>query len=133
MTTAPGDRDLCAGIVRGVLHTRRSVRAAILFVEWLKSNGGRATQKEMSRFADELKLGSRGVKFGRPAFYRDILDAFKDRGLVELSPSYDARSRKVVKEYRRIVQPIAKRRPSGPSLMYNAHILAEKWNSYFGE
>ena len=118
-------------VINHIFHTHRSRRAASLFLRWFLANGGKASKNEMSSFAYELGSGVLGFKFARRTFYGFVLRRFLDEGLIALEPSIDQRTRKVLRMYRRVIQPIQKRRPSGPSLIYNAHILAEEWNGLF--
>lgn len=123
------ERDL----VEYLFHTRLSRKAARLFLAWFVSKGGSATGQEMSAFADRLADGSMGFKFGRRTFYEYIRKRFLDAGLIALDSKMDYGTRKVVTVYLRIIQPIQQRRPTGPSLIYNIHLLAEKWNGLFPE
>jgi hypothetical protein len=120
-------------VVGSLFHTKRSGTAARLFLAWFRQKRGRATKSEVSGFANELASGSLGFRYGRTTFYRDVLRVFVDQGLIGLEPEMDRSSERVIKRYRRIIQPVQKRRPSSPSLIYNAHVLAEKWNRLFGE
>lgn len=120
-------------VVGSLFHTEHSKIAAWLFLEWFRQKQGRATRSEVSSFANELASWSPDFKYGRTTFYRDVLKVFVDQGLIGLGTEMDHSSKGVIKVYRRIIQPIRKKRPSGPSLIYNAHLLAEKWNGLFGE
>ena len=117
-------------VVERLFHTRRSRSAADLFLIWFASKGGRATQAELSHFADDLAGGSLGPPFSRRAFYKTIRPRFITEGLVGSGHKHDDAGR-MVRVYYANTQPIPKRRPDGPSLMYDAHLLSEKWNSLF--
>jgi hypothetical protein len=121
-----------SGIVKLLVHTKRETEAAVLFLGWFCSRRGRATKGDVSRFADQLAFGERGFRYGRTTFYRYVLKTFIDHGLIGMESEIDQDSRRVVKVYKRIIQPAKGRRPSGPSLLYNAHLLAERWNVLFG-
>jgi hypothetical protein len=114
-----------------LFHTRGSRKAARVFLEWFRSRGGRATKEEVSDFADSLAAGRFSSKLSRSNFYSSVIRNFLDAGLVALQPEFDHETRKVVRVYRAITQPIPQRRPARPSLVYNAHVLAERWNEQF--
>jgi hypothetical protein len=117
----------------GVLfHTEREREAARLFLDWFRARHGRATKRIMSDFGHRLESGELGFRYGRTTFYKYILKRFLDAGLIGLQTEYDRASGKVIGVYRRVVQPAPRRRPSGPSLMYNLHPLV-KWNELFEE
>jgi len=122
-----------ADIVLLLVHTKRERATAQRFLDWFRSKGGRATKGEVSKFANQLATGELGIKYGRTTFYNYILKQFINHGLIGLDNEFDHESRKVIKVYKRIIQPKQVRRPSGPSLLYNAHHYAEVWNEIFSE
>ena len=105
--------------------------AARAFLSWLREKRGRCTSQEMSRFADELQSGRRGCRLSRVNFYGTVLRRFVDLGLVTKDLSYDSGSRRALKAYRIVVQPVGRHRPISPSLMYLAHVISERWNGEF--
>ncbi len=120
-------------LVAQLFHTEHSRKVARLFLEWFRSRQGEATKAEVSHFADRLAAGEWDATCGRATFYGYILRPFLNHGLISLEMRYDPMSRKAFKVYRRIIQPTQRRRPPGPSMLYNVHLLAEKWNRAFGE
>jgi hypothetical protein len=134
-------RFLLAGIPREVtpdsevttvlFHTKTSQEAAKVFLEWFRARAGRASREDVANFADSLESGEFGVSLSRSAFYANVLRSFVRTGLIALLPEFDHGRRRVIKVYRAVIQPIPLRRPPGPSLVYNAHIMSEKWNSQF--
>jgi hypothetical protein len=122
-----------ADAVGVLLHTRREKEAARLFLDWFRQRGGRATRSEVSGFANALSSGKWGFRYGRTTFYLHVLGPFVFWGLIAQGEEYDDESRRVIRVYRRVIQPVQRRRPSGPSLIYNAHLISEKWNESFGE
>ena len=52
-------------------------------------------------------------------------------GLIAEQLEYDHKMQRTERVYKVIVQPIPGRRPMAPSLIYLAHIIAEKWNQEF--
>jgi len=133
MVLAQLEDEAHSGIIKFVVHTERERAAARLFLAWFRSRRGRATKVEVSRFADKLASGELSSRYGRTTFYGFVLKPFIDNGLICLDNELDHASRKVIKTYKRIIQPTQRRRPSGPSLLYNAHRLAEEWNGIFGK
>ena len=85
----------------------------------------------MSRFSYRLASGMSGLKLSRADFYGNILKVFIESGLIALQPELDPVRRMVVRVYRAVIQPIPLRRPPAPSIIYNAHIIAERWNEEF--
>lgn len=133
LMTLPTPRDAAISDIATLLvHTEREKEAARLFLEWFISRQGRATKKEVSGFAHRLASGKMSFGYGRTTFYRYVLRPFLDSSLIELENEIDHASGRTINKYRRIIQPVKRRRPSGPSLFYNAHLLAEKWNWLFG-
>jgi hypothetical protein len=105
--------------------------AARAFLRWLRERHGRCTSQEMSRFADELQSGRLGCRLSRVNFYGTVLRRFVDLGLVTKDLTYDSGSRRAVRAYRIVIQPVGRHRPIAPSLMYLAHIISERWNGEF--
>lgn len=120
---ALGEREIKASpdISSILFHTKASREASRTFVAWLRKRGGRATKREMSEFANSLN------GFSRSNFYA-LLRVFINAGLIAVVPEFDHETKKVRQTYRIVTQPIAKRRPAGPSLILNAHLAAEIWN-----
>ncbi len=115
-----------------LFHTRASREASRAFLAWFRAREGRATKTEVAEFADALDRGGMApARLSRSNFYRTVLKAFVRAGLITLIPEFDREARKVRQVYKAVTQPIAKRRPGGPSLVLNAHLLAEMWNAYF--
>ena len=131
MSVRPLTKEADVDVIAQLFHTRRSKKAAGIFLGWFRLRKGRATRREMNRFGHELEAGRLGFKYAHTAFYRYVLRAFLDHRLIGLEAEIDHTSRRVVKVYKRILQPTQKRRPSGPSLIYDAHRLAEEWNAIF--
>jgi hypothetical protein len=116
----------------GLLFSREDSRlAARVFISWLKSNNGRCSKEDMSRFSYELAAGIDGARLARTNFYKTILARFIELGLVCEKLVYDPSRRKAVKAYEVIIQPLPSRRPLAPSLLYLAHVISEKWNAEF--
>jgi len=103
-----------------------SRRAAGAFLVWVKGKGGRCTAEEMSRFADELQSGRPGCRLSRVNFYGTVLRRFLDLGLVAKDLRYDPKTRRAVKAYRAVIQPVGRHRPLAPSLMYLVHLIGER-------
>lgn len=119
------------GDVVALLFSRKdSRRAARALLAWLKGKGGRCSKEEMSRFAHGLEAGE-PCRFSRTNFYRSVLRRFLDLGLIAELPEYDGRSRKIVKSYRVVYQPIPRHRPMSPSFAYVSHLICEAWNREF--
>src|SRR5450759_2966731 len=97
-----------------------SRRAARAFIRWLKSKDGRCSKEEMSHFSHELASGTVGARLSRTNFYKTILGKFLELGLVSEQLAYDSARRRAVYAYQVIIQPVSKRRPLGPSLIYLA-------------
>jgi hypothetical protein len=118
------------GDVVSLLFRRRdSRRAARALLEMLRSKGGRCTAREMSEFARRLAIGD-PCKFSRTNFYRSILKRFVELGFIAELPYYNAVTKRVIKSYTIVHQPIGIRRPMGPSFVYYAHRVSEAWNEY---
>jgi hypothetical protein len=112
-----------------MLFARQDSRlAARAFVSWLKGKNGRCSKSEMNRFSHDLASGRLGVRLSRTNFYKTILARFVDLGLVAEDLVYDPETRKAVKAYHVVVQPVSGRRPMSPSLLYLAHVVSERWN-----
>jgi hypothetical protein len=115
-----------------LFHTRGSREASRSFLAWLRQREGRATKREVSEFANALDRGELATaRLSRSNFYGSVLRAFVRAGLIAVVPEFDRERRRVRKVYRAMAQPIAKRRPAGPSLVLNAHLFAEVWNKQF--
>ncbi len=118
-------------VVRMIFRHRESVKAAKTFIDWLRSLGGTCTHSQMNKFSKMLASGELGCKLSRTNFYGTILSRFLDLGLLEERLRYDYEKRKAVKVYGVIYQPVTKRRPTSPSLLFIAHVICEKWNQEF--
>jgi len=113
-------------------HTKASREASRAFLSWLRENNGRALKSEVAMFADALSKGDLATaRLSRSNFYASVLRAYVRAGLIAIVPELDHETRKVRQVYRATAQPIAKRRPAGPSLVLNAHLVAEMWNKQF--
>lgn len=111
-----------------LFHTRLSKMAAEAFLAWFLGRSGRASKEEVADFADSLASGTAGSRLSRSSFYGGVLRKFLDAGLIALIPEFDYGKRRAVKVYRSVAQPVPKRRPPKPSLLYNSHLIAEQWN-----
>lgn len=120
-------------VVPLLFHTDRSRRAAKLFLDWFLKKHGRATKGEMNAFGHTLESGALGFEFSHSAFYSGVVEPLREYGLINLEAEWDRWSRKTVSVYKRVRQPIPKRRPWRPSIVYNAHIIAERWNAIFAD
>jgi len=118
-------------IVGFLFHTRHSRAAARLFLAWFISEGGSAQAGQISEFADRLAGGALGERMGRATFYQYVIPRFIEEGLIEVKATREGRSDRIANVYRYVTQPIRKRRPAKPSLIYNAQLKAEIWNSLF--
>lgn len=125
----PTGRDLAEGL----FHTKRSRAAGRAFLDWFRAKEGRATRSELNAFAVELRGGIGAARLSKGQFY-ELVGHLLDNGLVRISPEMDPDRKGRVREvYRHIVQPIPKRRPEAPSLVYNVHLFAEAWNAFFDQ
>ena len=116
------------GDVVNLLFARSdSRRAARALLEMLRSKGGRCSKMEMSEFAKGLAAGD-PFKFSKTNFYKSILKRFVDLGFIAEAPCYDCASKRVIKSYLIVHQPIPVHRPMGPSFVYFSHLLCEGWN-----
>jgi hypothetical protein len=121
-----------ADISTVIFHTRTSREASRAFLTWLREREGRATKKEVSEFADALNKGELGpTRLSRSNFYASVLRTFVRVGLIAVVQEFDPERRRVRQVYHVLTQPIPERRPSGPSLILNAHLVAEIWNKQF--
>jgi len=123
--------DLCEVIFT---HTK-TIRAARLFLEWLKDRGNEAGRREVSAFARNLASGHirEGFTYKRSNFYRTLLKKLVALGFISLQFRFDAKSkRKTRYVYALIRQPIPKRPPlGGPSFWRRAWDLCNSWNKEF--
>ena len=110
---------------------RDSREAARVFLGWFRRKGGCCSKQEMSQFSYDLASGKLDARLSRTNFYKTILGTFTGLGLIAEDLTYDREAMKAVKAYRAVVQPVSERRPSGPSLVYLAHVVAERWNQEF--
>jgi hypothetical protein len=107
--------------------SRGAARALLVF---LKANGGKCTKSEMNSFSRTLASGTLGVRISRTNFYKTVLSRFVGMQLIAEQLEYDHRSRKAVKLYKVMVQPLG-RKPMSPSLMAVAYVIAQRWNEIF--
>ncbi len=89
------------------------------------------SHSEMNQFSKMLASGELSCRLSRTNFYKTVLHRFLDLGLMEERLRYDYSKQKAVKIYGVVYQPINKRRPRNPSLLYIAHMVSEKWNLEF--
>ena len=134
MLTIPEETDICV-----LLFKRpKTVKAARLFLDWLKTTGGPypgATRSEVSQFGRDLQAGLIDPEFtyGRKAFYATILRRLVDLGFIGLR--YRGRDRKgrSIEKYVPIHQPITLRPPSRKNFWNICWHICKKWNDEFGD
>ena len=126
-----GKEDVCE-----VIFThRKTVQAARLFMEWLKTRGGEASREEVSTFAHDLANGRvrEGFTYKRSNFYRSVLGCLINLGFMSLQPRFDPkRKSKVSYRYAPVRQPIPKKPPMGGETFWRkAWHLCRSWNKEF--
>jgi len=120
-------------VVKMLFRHSDSAKAARTFIDWLKSKKGVCSHSEMSDFSHRLASGELRSRLSRTNFYRTVLHNFINSGLIAEQPSYDHKSRKIVKVYRIVLQPVTKHKPMSPSFIHLAHLVGKKWNAEFIE
>ena len=118
-------------VVNLIFRHRRSRGAARALIEWLKDRGGSCTHTEMNEFSHLLASGKLGCSLSRTNFYGTVLKRLMGLCLIVEQPQFDYETRKVLKVYRIVVQPIGKRKPVGPSLLLLSYEVCAKWNEEF--
>ena len=110
-----------------LFYRKDSRKAASALMVELQAKGGRCTVKEMSEFAKKLQKGELGFKYSRVNFYKMVLGTFLREEFMERLAYYDDKTRRTVKGYKAIAQPIPTRRPS-PSFWSIAYDTCKWWN-----
>jgi len=105
---------------------KRTKKAAVEFMEWLKSKGGRVSAAELSLYARHSSLS-------RVNFYSTMLRTYMNLGLIGKRPAMESTSGTVTTHYFAVPQPVTGRKPADPSIVSWAFRVGRKWNSYFFE
>ena len=115
----------------------KTVKAAKIFIHWVKSAGGEASRGEVSTFAHDLSKGriENGFTYSRKNFYRTLLKALLDLGFISLQSRYDPKSsQKMRYVYAPVLQDIPKRPPQALGSWWRiAWEVARAWNQEFSE
>ena len=115
----------------------KTVRAAKVFIHWLKAVGGEASRGEVSAFAHDLSKGriEKGFTYSRKNFYSTLLPRLMDLGFVSLQSRYDPKSSQRMRYvYAPVLQDIPKRPPQALGSWWRlAWEVARAWNQEFSE
>ena len=104
-----------------------SRKAADALIDQLRTKG-RISEREMSRFASTLETGKLGLRFSKQNFYRGVLSTFVRFGFIAKIPVYDNKTRKTLKVYVPVTQPIPAKRPESPSFWNVTYDFCKAWN-----
>jgi len=119
-----------------IFPNKASQNAARIFTEWLKSNGGQASKRAVSVFAEGLQEGrfkchGRPFKYSKRNFYMTVLKTLISMGFIRRNvPVWDERSKRTLYVYMRNIFDIPQKPPS-IGFWRLAYYVAKKWNKLF--